>query len=121
MLENGDILRIAPEDGLVLVSGEVLFPNTVAFDPELKVDDYIHRTGGYTQTANTSRIIIAHRDGSFDESSNDFFRFGGGTDIRAGDEILVLPKVDMKWRQFAKEVAQIIFQIALSARMATRF
>ncbi|HVW64190.1 MAG TPA: polysaccharide biosynthesis/export family protein [Nitrosospira sp.] len=121
LLENGDILRIAAEDGLVLVSGEVLFPTTVAFDPRLSIADYIERTGGYTQNANTSRIIVAHRDGSFDDMTDSFFNFGNGRKIRAGDEILVLPKVDQKWRQFAKEVAQIIFQIALSARMATRF
>lgn len=121
LLENGDILRISAEDGLVLVSGEVLFPTTVAFDPALGLDDYIHRTGGYTQSANTTRVIVAHRDGSFDDMTSGFFNFGGGAPIRPGDEILVVPKVDMKWRQFAKEVAQIIFQIALSARMATRF
>lgn len=121
LLENGDILKISSEDGLVLVSGEVLFPTTVAFDPMMSLDDYIRRTGGYTQSANTSRVIVAHRDGSFDEASNGFLGLGGTAAIRAGDEILVLPKVDMKWRQFAKEIAQIIFQIALSARMATRF
>lgn len=121
LLENGDILRVAAEDGLVLVSGEVLFPTTVAFDPRLSLEDYIEHTGGYTQNANTSRIIVAHRDGSFDDMTSGFFGFGGGGTVRAGDEILVLPKVDQKWRQFAKEVAQIIFQIALSARMATRF
>lgn len=122
LLENGDILRISAEDGLVLVSGEVLFPTAVAFDPALKLDDYIHRTGGYTQSADTARIIVAHRDGSFDDAtSGGFLSFGSGAPIRAGDEILVLPKVDQKWRQFAKEVAQIVFQIALSARMATRF
>jgi protein involved in polysaccharide export with SLBB domain len=121
LLENGDVLRISAEDGLVLVSGEVLFPATVAFDPDWGLEDYINRTGGYTQGANTSRIIVAHRDGSFDDMTKNFFGFSGGEQIRAGDEILVLPQVDMKWRQFAKEVAQIIFQIALSARMATRF
>lgn len=121
LLENSDILRIAAEDGLVLVSGEVLFPTTVAFDPRLSLEEYIEHTGGYTQNANTSRIIVAHRDGSFDDMTSGFLGFGGRGQIRAGDEILVLPKVDQKWRQFAKEVAQIIFQIALSARMATRF
>lgn len=121
LLENGDILRVSAEDGLVLVSGEVLFPATVAFDPNWELDDYIDRTGGYTQSANTSRVIVAHRDGSFDDMTKNFFGFSAGGQIRPGDEILVLPQVDMKWRQFAKEVAQIIFQIALSARMATRF
>lgn len=121
LLENGDILRIAAEDGLVLVSGEVLFPTTVAFDPALDMDDYIHRTGGYTQSADTARVIVARRDGSFDDVTSGFLGFSNAPAIRAGDEILVLPKVDKKWRQFSKEVGQIIFQLALSARMATRF
>src|SRR3546814_6981281 len=32
LLENGDIIRVPVKDGLVLVSGEVLFPNAIAFD-----------------------------------------------------------------------------------------
>lgn len=40
-LENGDILRVPSKDGLVLISGEVLFPNAVAFDPDLNTSGYI--------------------------------------------------------------------------------
>jgi protein involved in polysaccharide export with SLBB domain len=110
LLENGDIIRIPVKNGLVLVHGEVLFPNAVAHDGRFSVDDYIKRAGGYTQNADTSRIIIAHRDGSFDESSASY-------EIRAGDDILVLPKVDNKPRQFWKDIVQIIFQIALAAKV----
>ena len=35
--------------------------------------------------------------------------------IRSGDQILVLPKIDMKYRQIAKEIATILFQLALMA------
>jgi protein involved in polysaccharide export with SLBB domain len=120
LLENGDILRVPAKDGLVLVSGEVLFPNTIAFDGKLALEDYIRRAGGYTQNADSSRILIAHRDGSFAEATGDggFFSLGNGdTAIRAGDEILVLPKIQTKWRQIAKELTQIIFQIALAAKV----
>jgi protein involved in polysaccharide export with SLBB domain len=106
LLENGDIVRIPVKDNLVLVSGEVLFPNAVAYDAKRGIEDYIRQAGGYTQGADTSRIIIAHRDGSFDEGQS------AGA-IRPGDEILVLPRVDTKLRQFWKDVAQIIFQIAV--------
>jgi protein involved in polysaccharide export with SLBB domain len=110
LLENGDIIRIPVKNGLVLVHGEVLFPNAVAHDGRYAVEDYIKRAGGYTQNADTSRIIIAHRDGSFDESNASY-------EIRAGDDILVLPKVDNKPRQFWKDIVQIIFQIALAAKV----
>ena len=38
-------------------------------------------------------------------------------DIVAGDEILVLPKIDVKSRQVAKDLTQILYQIAVSAKV----
>jgi hypothetical protein len=110
-LENGDVLFIPARSSLILVSGEVLFPNAVAYEPKWELDDYVRVTGGLTQHADTSRIIIAHPDGSFDDSTN-------LSSLKAGDEIMVLPKVDVKSRQIWKEVTQVIYQIAISARVA---
>ena len=110
LLENGDVIRIPSRDGLVLVSGEVLFPNALAFDQAFKVGDYIARAGGYTQNAENSKVVIAHRDGSFEEGTKD-------ARLRAGDEVLVLPKVDVKSRQVFKDMTQIIYQIAVAAKV----
>jgi protein involved in polysaccharide export with SLBB domain len=110
LLENGDVIRIPTRDGLVLVSGEVLFPNALAFDPAFKVEDYIARAGGYTQNAQNSKVVVAHRDGSFEEG-------GASAHLRAGDEVLVLPKVDVKSRQIFKDMTQIIYQIAVAAKV----
>lgn len=109
LLENGDVIRIPVRDGLVLIGGEVLFPNAVAFDTKLGLDDYIKAAGGYTQNADTSRIIVAHRDGSFEEGSK--------AKVVAGAEILVLPKVDIKSREIAKDIMTMVYQIALAARV----
>lgn len=120
LLENGDIIRVPTKDDLVLVSGEVLFPNTVAFDSDFTMDDYVRRAGGYTQNADSARIVVARRDGSFAEASGDkgFFSFSYGEPaIRAGDEILVLPKIDVKSRQIWKDMTQVIYQIAVSAKV----
>ncbi|MES2480605.1 MAG: polysaccharide biosynthesis/export family protein [Pseudomonadota bacterium] len=115
LLENGDVLRIPTKDGLVLVGGEVLFPNAVAWEGTMGLNDYIQRAGGYTQNADNSRVIVAHRDGSFEQANGDsmFLR----TTVRAGDQVLVLPKVDEKKRQFWKDMTQILFQIAVSAKV----
>lgn len=121
LLENGDIIKIPAIDNLVLVSGEVMFPNTMAIDSDKEVDDYINTAGGYTQDADTSRIIVAHMDGSFEDTEESSGLFDDDLVIRPGDEILVLPKVDEKYRQIFKEVATMIYQIGLSARIATRF
>jgi hypothetical protein len=110
LLENGDVFRVPSKDGLVLVSGEVLFPNAITHEDKFEIEDYIQRAGGYTQTADTSRILVAHRDGSFQLAEN-------GLGVRSGDEILVLPKVDSKPRQFWKDIVQIVFQLALAAKV----
>ena len=120
LLENGDVLKVPTKDGLVLISGEVLFPNAIAYDEKLNLDDYVKKAGGYTQNADSARIVVARRDGSFAEASTEkgFFRLMNGVPpIQAGDEILVLPKIDVKSRQIFKEMTQIMYQIAVSARV----
>jgi protein involved in polysaccharide export with SLBB domain len=121
LLESGDIIRIPKQDGLVLVNGEVIFPNAIAFDPKLELQDYIKRAGGYSQSADTSRVIVAHRDGSFEESSSgswSFFGNGGSqVAIKQGDEILVLPKVQTKSIEVTRGISQILYQIAIAAKV----
>lgn len=115
LLENGDVIRIPRKDGLVLVSGEVLFPNAVAFDGELSLKDYIDRAGGFTQSADAARVVVAHRDGAFEQV--DTSKLFENTRIKAGDQVLVLPKVDEKKRQFWKDITQIMYQIAIGAKV----
>lgn len=120
LLENGDIIRVPARDGLVLVSGEVLFPNAVAFDASLGVEDYVRAAGGYTQNADVARVLVAHRDGSFEElPQKKLWGAQEGIAIRPGDEILVLPRIDVKSRQIWKDMTQIIYQIAVSARVVS--
>ena len=90
----------------------MLFPNAVAHEGGMSVKDYVDRAGGYTQSADVTRIVIARRDGSFDQTPD-----GAGMTVRPGDQVLVLPKVDDKKRQFWKEMVQIVYQIAISARV----
>lgn len=121
LLENGDIIRVPKEDGLVLVSGEVIFPNAIAFESSVSLQDYIKRAGGYSQSADTSRIIVAHRDGSFEEAGGESGWFGVGgnqANIKPGDEILVLPKVQTKSIEVTRGITQILYQMAIAAKVA---
>lgn len=121
LLENGDVIRVPKQDGLVLVSGEVIFPNAIAYDPKLDLQDYIRKAGGYTQNANTSRIVIAHRDGSFEDTRESGWS-GFGSDasrstVKAGDQILVLPKVQTKSIEITRGISQIIYQLAIATKV----
>ena len=113
LLENGDILRIPRQDALVLVSGEVLFPNAVAYQAQLRLSDYIQRSGGFTQSADDSRVVIARRDGRFEQVDTDRWLPSG--QVMPGDQVLVLPRVDEKSRQFALDITRILSQIAITA------
>lgn len=120
LLENGDLLNVPTRDGLVLVSGEVLFPNAVAYDADLGLQDYIRRAGGYTQNAESARIVVARRDGSFADAGDvnaGWFSNAPDVRVRAGDELLVLPKIEVKSRQIWKDLTQILFQLAVSANV----
>jgi hypothetical protein len=53
---------------------------------------------------------LAHRDGGFYDAQT-------VAAIHPGDELLVLPRVHTKSRQFWKDIAQILFHIAVSAKV----
>jgi len=95
----------------VLIGGEVLFPNSFVFKPGANVQRYIQQAGGYTQNADSSRVIIAHLDGTFIDARQD-------DTVMPGDQIMILPKVDFKTMQFAKDVFSILYQIAIAAKVA---
>jgi len=119
LLENGDQIRVPTLDGLVVVSGEVLFPTAIAFSPEFSLNDYIESAGGYSQSADSSRVILARRDGTFEtiDPDRNLFQISSRAEVRDGDEILVLPKIDVKSRQIVKDLTQILYQVAISAKV----
>lgn len=118
LLESGDIVRIPKHDGLVLISGEVVFPSAIAFESDLDLQGYVKRAGGYAQSADTSRIVIARRDGSFVEADGNGSWFGSDNiAIRPGDEILVLPKIQSKSIEVTRGISQILYQMAIMAKV----
>jgi hypothetical protein len=98
----------------------------ISYRKKLNLVGYVKKASGYIQKADLAKIVIAKRDGSFLEANS-----GSGLSgllsttnkslaVEAGDEILVLPKVEMKSRQFFKELTQIVYQITVSARIIWR-
>lgn len=116
LLENGDTIVIPSISKLVRVNGEVLFPNAVIFDKKYSPKDYIRLAGGFSQSAKKSRIILKKANGAVREIDSKRGRLSKvDYQVVAGDEILVLPNADSKSFQHAKDVFQIVYQLALSA------
>ncbi len=115
-LENGDVVVIPKVSQLIHISGEVLFPNAVIYQESLVPDEYVALAGGYSQNAKQSRIILKKANGSSIKiKDRSGLLHDANWSIEAGDELMVLPDVDVKSFQHAKDVFQIIYQLALSA------
>ncbi len=110
LLENGDVINIPQQSNLVLVSGEVLFPNALVFDTRADVDAYVGRAGGFTQGADRARIVVLHQDGSVSPDARQVA-------LRAGDEIMVLPKIETKNIEVTRGITQIVYQIGVAAKV----
>lgn len=109
LMEDGDILNIPAQSNLILVNGEVMFPSALVFDARAKTDDYVSRSGGYTQGADKSKLLVVRQDGSVAE--------GNRVALVPGDEIMVLPKIETKSVELTRGITQIIYQIAIAAKV----
>src|SRR3546814_7481286 len=57
LLENSDIIRVPVKDGQLPVSGEVLFPNAIAFDNNTSVGDHINRALSDVHTSELQSLM----------------------------------------------------------------
>jgi protein involved in polysaccharide export with SLBB domain len=108
-LEDGDIIRVPEQSNLVQVSGEVLLPNAIVWEPNAHVSDFIARAGGFTQGADEGRLLLLRQDGSVAQSLSAL--------VQPGDEIMVLPKIEAKSVEITRSITQIIYQLAISAKV----
>lgn len=107
-LQDGDIIVVPSRSDVVLTSGEVVVPNAVVFNAKYSVEDYIAMSGGFSNKADQENILLFKADGHIGDALID--------PIQAGDSIMVLPKYESKNLQFAKDLTQIFFQIAVGTR-----
>lgn len=111
ILEQGDILVIPEKTSVVMVHGEVAFPNGVEYQPNMTVERYIEQVGGFSQKSNKSKVIVMRQNG-------EALLVNKRYTIQQGDEIVVLPKVTSKSVEVARGITQIIYQVAVAAKVA---
>ena len=64
VLREGDQIIIPQYNGTVKISGDVMFPNTVAYEKGRRYSYYIDQAGGFGQRAKKSRTIIIYMNGT---------------------------------------------------------
>ena len=115
-LEDSDRVIIHGNSQLVTVHGEVNFPNTQVFNQRDRVKDYVKRAGGFTQNSDKEQILILRQNGEMTITKDKFIKFHN-PQLQAGDEIIVLPKVDRKYYPLVRDLSQIIYNIAIATKV----
>lgn len=82
VLREGDHITVPEYSGTVKISGEVMYPNTVAFREGKGVSYYVNQAGGWGDRAKKSHAYIVYMNGTV-------ARVGSGTKPQPGCEIVV--------------------------------
>jgi protein involved in polysaccharide export with SLBB domain len=116
-LEQGDEIVIPAQTDLIQVSGEVLMPQAIVYNSNATIRDYIAWAGGFSERANDERIAVVRANGLtiFIDSQSSWLTDDNKHSLQAGDQILVLPKIDAKLLQAVKDITQVVYQIAIAA------
>lgn len=116
VLREGDQLIIPEYNGTVKISGDVMFPNTVAYEKGKRFNYYIDQAGGFGQRAKKSRTIIVYMNGTVG-------RVAHNAKVRPGCEIVVPskprrnPSAIGQWLGIGSSVASLATMIASLANL----
>lgn len=85
VLQDGDRLVIPQEISTVKITGDVMFPNVVGYQPGKKLGWYIDQAGGYGERAKKSKAFVVYMNGMVARAKKD-------TRIEPGCQIIVPSK-----------------------------
>ncbi len=108
MLEDNDVVVLPNRTDVVLVSGEIESPGGLVHVPNMDIDGYVNRAGGFAAHANKHKFVLLHPNGA-GEVAREHDR------PQPGDQILVLPNVGDYKLQLFLDLSQLLFQFALSS------
>lgn len=89
VLQPGDAIYIPEQQSTVKISGDVMFPNTVVYEPGKKLKHYINQAGGYGQRAKKNKAYIVYLNGTVSKA-------GRNTVIEPGSQIIVPSKPEAR-------------------------
>ncbi|MFQ5598550.1 MAG: SLBB domain-containing protein [Nitrospiria bacterium] len=119
VLEEGDHLVIPERPQQVQVIGAVYNQTAFIFDREHTVSNYLNKAGGSTHLADEDTIYILKVDGTAlsKQQTRGFWRRGlMSKKLDPGDTIVVPEEIDrIAWLREAKDITQILYQIAVTA------
>ncbi len=117
VLRDGDRLYIPEYLSTVKISGDVMYPNTVVFQPGKKVSYYINQAGGYGNRAKKSKCFIVYMNG-------EVAKVGRNTVVEPGSHIMVPSKEKSNnntWEKIMAYTSSFGSLATMAAALATMF
>ncbi len=115
ILREGDRIIVPEYNGVVKISGNVMYPNTVSYQEGKKYKWYINQAGGFGNRAKKSKTFIVYQNGTMAQ-------VGHGTKIEPGCEIIVPTKAKVDYShltqliQIGSSITSLAAMIAVIAR-----
>lgn len=116
VLREFDRIIVPEYNGTVKISGDVMYPNTVAYEKGKKAGWYINQAGGWGNRAKKSHTYIVYMNGTV-------AKVGHNAKVRPGCEIIVPSKPERtgnsfaQWLSIGTSVASIATMIASMANL----
>jgi hypothetical protein len=73
----------------------------------MTLEDYISQSGGFTESADPEISLLVRQNGAVVLAKNNR--------PQPGDQLLVLPKAPSKYLQFATQIVDVMYKVAVSA------
>lgn len=119
VLREGDRLIIPEYEGTVKISGDVMYPNTVAFEDGKNYKWYVRQAGGFGERAKKRKTYVVYPNGTMAQVNH-------GAEITPGCEIIVPSKpkreamTAAQWMGIGSTAASIATMIATIIYMITK-
>ena len=111
ILREGDRIIVPEYNGVVKISGNVMYPNTVSYQEGKKYKWYINQAGGFGNRAKKSKTFIVYQNGTMAQ-------VGHGTKIEPGCEIIVPTKSKVDYSHLTQLISIGTSLTSLAAMIA---
>lgn len=117
VLQEGDIVQIPTKNNIVVVQGEVGIPGAFTYVASNTIDHYLDMAGDLNERANKERILVVRASGKAEKYDASLFAFSNKPVVEPGDAVLVLPKPEGRDLMTTSVITQILYQIAIAAKV----
>lgn len=115
LLQDGDVIYVAPVPQTVTVFGEVNNPATLTYDKNFSFSDYLNKAGGLKNSGDKSNIFVIKSDGTSYTLNQRLFSLNSNK-LLPGDTIIVPKDLDnISGLPLVRVTTEILSSLAFSA------